>query len=302
MKRFISTILLYSLPFLAVGILLEVIIRSIPNDYHYKSHYLDANSDSLEVLFLGSSHALYGINPEYCKSRSYNASYISQTLDYDLEIFKKYNHHWSNLEYVVVPISYFSMCLQLETGLEPWRIKNYTLYYGMNTSSKPADYSEVLSNRFDINVKRAYGYYFKGKSNITCSDLGFGLNLKEEKQDLVETGKSAALRHTIEDETCFKENVEVLESLIKLADEEDVKVLFYTPPAYHTYIKNLDSIQLSRTITTITDIDERYSIVSYQNFLDDTTFKASDFFDADHLNRAGAKKLTEKIGELIDNQ
>ena len=76
-------------------------------------------------------------------------------------------------------------------------------------------------------------------------------------------------------------------------------MFLYTPPAYHAYIENLDSIQLNETISTLLNLASKYENVTYRNFLLDTSFKEVDFFDADHLNEIGAKKLTSKIDTLL---
>ena len=77
-------------PLLLGALILEVLIQNIPNEYSYKKSYLDSNSNEIEVLFLGSSHVYYGVNPEYISANSFNASHIAQTLDYDYAILKKY--------------------------------------------------------------------------------------------------------------------------------------------------------------------------------------------------------------------
>jgi hypothetical protein len=46
----------------------------------------------------------------------------------------------------------------------------------------------------------------------------------------------------------------------------------------------------------------KYDNVTYQNFLLDSSFSAIDFFDADHLNEIGAKKLTSKLDTLINQR
>ena len=109
MKKFLKFILLFTLPIFILGLSSEYILRKIPNDYLLKKEFLDNNSDSIEVLFLGSSHAFYGVNPAYLSLNSFNAAIVSQTLDYDFEILKKYRNNWSNLECIVIPISYFSL-------------------------------------------------------------------------------------------------------------------------------------------------------------------------------------------------
>ena len=88
---------------------MECLLRQIPNVYRFKRNYLDTNSDKVEILFLGNSHSYFGLNPEYTEKRSFNAGHVSQTLDYDLEILKKYENKWENLEFIVIPISYFTL-------------------------------------------------------------------------------------------------------------------------------------------------------------------------------------------------
>ncbi|RCW19612.1 DUF1574 family protein [Marinilabilia salmonicolor] len=86
---------------------------------------------------------------------------------------------------------------------------------------------------------------------------------------------------------------------IKLAINHNIKVLFYTSPAYSTYRQNLDEIQLNETINAITLIANKNENCYYLNLLDDNRFKAKDFRDADHLNGNGAKKLTKIIYKKI---
>ena len=301
MKKFTKYVLLFFLPIFILCMTSEYLLRKIPNDYLLKREYLDKYSDSLKILFLGSSHAFFGINPTYFSSKCFNASHVSQTLEYDFEILKKYKDHWRNLECIAIPISYFSLFETLETSGEPWRVKNYTIYYGMNTSNKLKYYSEVLSNKFTINIWRIYSYYICGTSDISCSNLGWGLNYNSKnKRDLDKSGKEASKRHSTKDDKYFIENISTIKSIIGFANEKGVRVFFYTPPAYSTYIENLDSNRLNRIINTMTNIDKEYDNVRYQNFLLDSTFTNVDFFDADHLDEIGAKKFTYKIDSLIN--
>jgi len=176
MTKFIKYVFLFTLPIFILGGSSEYLLRNIPNDYLLKKEFLDENSDSIEVLFLGSSHAFYGINPANISLKSFNASHISQTLDYDFEILKKYDNHWNNLKCIAIPVSYFSLFGRLDKGIESWRVKNYIIYYGMNTSDTLLDYSELLTNSLNLNLRRIDSYYIRGNSEISCSNLGWGFN------------------------------------------------------------------------------------------------------------------------------
>lgn len=300
MKTFIKKIFLFFVPIVILSVAAELLLRNIPNDYRNKNNYLTQNSNSIETLFLGSSHAFYGINPAYMHSRSYNASFISQSLDYDYAILKKYNGHWNQLKYIVLPISYFSLSAKLDVGTEAWRVKNYTIYYGIHTSNNFTDYTEILSNKLKINLKRLYSYYIHHEESISCSDLGWGTKFNSKnKKDLFTTGKTSALRHNMYNEKIFSENLNTLNSIISFADKNKIKVLLFTPPAYPTYVENLESKQLNQTLDAAKKIDENHSNCTYVNLLTDTSFIEQDFYDADHLNEIGAEKLTNILENIM---
>ncbi len=303
MRRFLKNFCFFIIPVLLVSGSVEVLVRNIPNDYLYKREYLDENASTIEVLFLGSSHAYRDINPAYIDAKSFNAAYVSQSLYYDYKILEKYKNNWSHLKYVVIPVSYFSLFYDLGDSPESWRIKNYSIYYSMRTTYHIADYSELLSNRLDVNLGRIFAYYVERQTNITSSELGWGAKSRSDAEvDLVEKGKTAAQRHTAADSLFFDENVNNLMSIISFADEHNAQVVFYTPPAFKTYIENLDERQLSRTIQTMTELDNLYSNVVYVNFLTSNLFDQGDFYDADHLNEIGTRKFTLEIGKLLNTQ
>lgn len=306
MKRFVIKTIYISLPILGVAILMEILLRNTPNDYLFKKQYLDKHSSEIETLILGSSHSFYGFNPEYFSSNTFNASHISQSLNYDFEILKKYQDQFKNLKTIILPISYFTLFGKLEAGSESWRVKNYIIYYDLNSSKSLIDYSEVLSNRINVNIKRIASYYLLGNSTISCSDLGWGTSYNSKNaRDLAETGKTAAKRHTRDDinsdkyQEIFNDNILILNSIIQWCKKNNVSVLLLTPPAFETYRQNLNKEQLKIAINTTSDICSKYENCIYENLLNDTNFVAVDFFDADHLSEIGAKKLSELINEKI---
>jgi len=306
MKRFVIKTMYISLPIFVVAILMEILLRSTPNDYLFKKQYLDKNSSRIETLILGSSHSFYGLNPEYFSSNTFNASHISQSLNYDFEILKKYKDKFKNLKTIILPISYFTLFGKLEAGSESWRVKNYIIYYELNSSKSLVDYSEVLSNRINVNIKRIISYYVFGESTISCTDLGWvTICNSKNARDLAESGKTASKRHTVDINSdkyqqIFQENIFILESIIQWSNKNNIKIMLFTPPAFETYRQNLNQEQLKITINTTSDICSKYDNCIYDNLLSDTNFVATDFFDADHLSDIGAKKLSILINNRIN--
>lgn len=306
MRRFITKTMFISLPLLIVVILMEVFLRNIPNDYLLKKEYLNKHSTDIETLILGSSHSYYGFNPTFFLSKTFNSSHISQTLDYDFEILQKYQSKFKNLKTIILPISYFSLFEKLEETSELWRVKNYILYYEMNTAKSLINYSEVLSLRININLKRLVSYYILGKSPITCTELGWGTNYKSENaQDLIKSGEPRALVNTyinkVNYKPIFDDNKLIINNIVEWCKNRDIRLILLTPPAFETYCKNLNKEQLNITIETAKRIGIENNNCIYLNLLNDTRFDAKDFYDADHLSEIGAEKLSKLINEMISN-
>jgi hypothetical protein len=280
----------------------EILLREIPNDYSYKKTFLDDNSKNLDVLFLGNSHVYFGINPYYIKANSFNSANTSQTLDLDLAILNKFKTKLNNLKIIFIPVDYFSLYSKLETSIESWRMKNYSIYFNIRGHYSIQNNSEIVGNKLKLNINRLYEFYFKSRSSIVCSNLGWGLSYSSKNnQNLEVSGKIAAKRHKKNNDDLFKENVNNLDEIISFAIKKKAKVVFITCPAYKSYVNNLESNQLDTTINRIINLSHVHKNVVYINLLNDRSFKERDFYDADHLNEIGAKKLSLKIDSLINS-
>jgi hypothetical protein len=133
--------------------------------------------------------------------------------------------------------------------------------------------------------------------------LGYGtaFNSKNAK-NLEETGKEAALNHTkkIENNVSFPKNEKALKSIVKFAQQKNIKVIFITSPAYKTYTDRLKPQQLKNTISYVKSLVSKNKNTYYLDLLDDPRFEARDFFDADHLNEIGAKKFTLIMDSIVN--
>lgn len=304
MKRFIKRVIFFIFPIVLLGFSSDILLKSIPNDYAYKKRYLDKNAKNIEVLLLGNSHVYYGIDPTYIKKPAFNAAHISQSLNYDLEILKKYNKSLVNRKYIVIPVDYFSLYSTLETGAEKWRVKNYSIYYDINPGHDLLNDSEIINMKLSVNLSRLKNHYLAKKSEITCSESGWGLTYaSKDSKNLEETGRVASARHTItiDDSLIYRKNIEVINQIIEISRTKNVSVIFISCPAYKTYTSRLNQSQLRNTVNTIDEFVRKNTDTKYFNLLNDQSFVAEDFFDADHLNEIGAKKLSLKIDRLLNN-
>lgn len=301
MKKFLFHVSKIIIPIVLFFLVLEIAIRNIPNDYQLKKEYLDKNAAEINTLILGSSHTFYGINPEYFSKKTFNAAYVSQSLDLDYEILNAYESKLKKLKTVIIPISYFSLFETLETDLEKWRIKNYVIYYGLENKYQFTDNFETLNNDMKLNVKKAVKHYFLNQSFITSSKLGWGTNFNSKNKKEFK-GKLTAKKHTAKNYNLYQENLNTLQKIITLCKKQKISVLFITTPTHLSYFKNLNKIQLEKITKTISELVKNNSNCKYLNLLKSEKFTDKDFYDADHLNEIGAKKLSLLLKTEINFQ
>ncbi|MES2863373.1 MAG: hypothetical protein V4666_04585 [Bacteroidota bacterium] len=300
MKKFLIHLSKIILPILFFLLVLEIAIRKIPNDYQLKREYLDKNAGEINTLILGSSHTFYGLNPDYFSKKTFNAAYVSQSLDLDYEILNTYEAKFKNLKTVIIPISNFSLFETLETDVEKWRIKNYFLYYNFQNQTDLNNKFEILNSDVKSNLKMTIKHYVLNKSFITASNLGWGTNFNSANKKTFK-GVFTAKKHTAKNFNLYDENVKSLQKIITLCQKKNINVVFITTPTHSSYYTNLNAIQLEKTTKTISELVNKNSNCTYFNLLKSEKFTNEDFYDADHLNEIGAKKLTTFINSLISN-
>jgi hypothetical protein len=299
MKKFLLRISLLALVITIPLSLIESTLREIPNNYSYKKENLEKNTELIETLVLGSSHAFYGVNPKFIGSYTFNLANVSQSIDYDYELLDKYVDDLVNLKTIVVPIDYLSVYHRLEEGKETWRAKNYEVYFQLYKSSNLYNYFELSSQKFSDSFEKYLSFVNNENiSLITCDNLGYG-DQKKEQSDLLVTGENAAFRHTKTENNNIDENISFYNKIINIAKERKFRIIFVTYPAYKTYTTNLDKYQLSEMYR----LSSKLSISDnchYFDFLNDYDFEEKHFRDADHLNYEGAKLFSSKLNDLIN--
>lgn len=300
MKRFGNLFIVFILPILFAGTGIELLLRQIPNDYKIKGEYLRRYASNVETLVLGSSHSMYGINPEYLDASAFNASFISQTTDLDLAILEEFMPELSNLKTVIVRLSYTTLFETLSETNESWRLKDYKIYLDLSTRAPISRHSELFSVKLKTNLDRLWDYFVLGNSEVQCDSLGWADNSSfQSPKDLDESGLKTAQRHTINDNNQLAENIKAFYRIAKLCQDNDVRLVLVTMPGYKSYRDNLDPLQLQKMLDFASHIESNYKNTRYYNFLSDPDFSENDFFDGDHLNAKGAKKITDKLNALL---
>lgn len=291
------------MPLLLFLWMVETAERKIPNNYSYKNQWLEANASTLNTIILGSSHSYCGVNPEYLSGKAFNASHVGQTLKFDHFIFDKFYEKFDQLEHVILPVSYFTLFSKLKEDITEWRIKNYNIYYSGRFELAPKYYLEIVNGRISYKIEHLINELLNqetGYTRITVTPLGQASEyVLEEDFDMETSGLEAANRHTKKDFRHLEYNVQYLEQIISMCAEKNIKLILFTPPALPAYRDHLDARQLEKMNETLKTVISQYKHVHYKSFLSDTSYAKSEYFDADHLNKTGAIKLSQALNQFI---
>lgn len=300
MKPFLTKIILFTTILLFILGITEYLLRIIPNDYSYKDLYYKENAKNIKIWNLGSSHAYFGIDPTHFKSTAFNGAHVSQSIKFDYYIFNKYINQMDSLKVLILPISYFTLFSNLEDGVEKWRVVNYTSY-GIDLPNIRTSIRLLSDNNaFKKAIKSLLGI----QNEVYCTELGMGTQYSYENRstNLAATAETAVKRHTkkIVNKESLSANKNYLEDICEICHNKNIKVIILTTPTHFSYYSKLDKKQLEITTEICNELDEKYSNITYLNWLEKDNFIDEDFFDADHLNNIGAIKLTQLLNDYIE--
>ncbi|MBK8497445.1 MAG: hypothetical protein IPL52_01185 [Flavobacteriales bacterium] len=303
MRWFIIRFLLFAAPLLLLLAGMECALRRIPNNYAYTDAQLMQHGAAIQVLVLGNSHAYNGVDPESLGVRAYNAANISQDHRLDRALLERYIDGLPDLKYIVLPVSYASIGSRIEDSQEAWRTKNYVLYMGLPKFARSTeDRFELLNGEKKYVVRRLWKHWARGHDDLSCGPHGGAPGQVRPNLDMEASGATSAKRHTKGTAGAYEENNMELERIIRLAQQRNVRVLLFAPPAYSTYRTKLDPQQLALSRSIPEMLINATGNATYLDLMADPRFVLSDFANSDHLNATGRAKLTRILSSQLTMQ
>lgn len=307
MSIFFRKLALLLLPFMFLGFYAEYELRQVDNGYSRKKADLEQILDSIEVLAMGSSHTLYGIDPDQFRDRTFNQAYVSQSLYYDWKLLDTYLDRMPRLKAVIVPISYFSLDSNLALSAEKWRGYFYEDYYGIPIEGDSAQrlQSWLDPKRYSMvalyGIPRTFKHFRRG---FNLDDVAGQQHNGWMKKDSVVTiedevgRKRVALHESMMSDDARTKNMDYLRLMLSRLQMRKVRLLLVTPPVLPAYSGHVDSLRLQSLQQTMAS----FCVENGCDYLDaftDSRFTANDFFDSDHLNSNGARKFSQILNNAL---
>jgi hypothetical protein len=309
MKTFCKKIVCLFLPFLLLGVYVEVNLRHVENGYSRKKADLERSLSDIEVLTLGSSHGLFGVDPGQFRQKTFNMAYVSQSLYYDRMLLASYLERLPELQAVIVPISYFSLDTSMSASSEKWRCYFYEKYFSI-----PVEGAETsgLSGYFDpkrYSMIALYGIpksFKQLRNNFSLSEVKDQQPNGWLRQDLVvaitdKVGKQrVALHESMMYPGMRADNIAHLQAIADMLRKRHVDLYLVTPPVHPAYTRFVDADRY-QSMTAATNNFCVANSCTYLDFFHDKRFNDADFFDSDHLNANGAGKFSQLLDAALVN-
>ena len=299
MKSLIYRILLFCIPILGFILFTEICVRNFPSIYGAKKEQLATCKDSVQLLILGGSSAMDGIDPTQFSVYAYNLAFAAQPLYFDIKLTEKYVAALPRLKYVVIPVSYVSLSYEGSglaffynyyfdidyKGQKFWRERFLQSFFVHNSTQVRYMLSHSFVNRPEYNLKQGWtSFHTSDLEDVTSDEKGW-MRAEHYKNVVNEyKGGDAILKD--------------LEAFIVFLQSRNITPILVSVPNYATLRKYLDESRVEKDRQAYESLAEKYNIIFLDLFADEY-FTAEDFHNADHLNEKGAVKLARKIDARI---
>jgi hypothetical protein len=317
MKHFIKKILWFILPvllpLLVILLSIELILEKYPSTFQYKAQYIKQNSNTISIIFLGSSHTQNAINPEYITSyNAANLAFGSQDYKLDMQLLNHWIGRLPKLKYVVFDLSYHS--LEFENPPNYYVNTLYLKYYHINNFTKktslfnrsvflsrPSLYLELLKYRNNIPNINKFG--FSTESALWEKELDRFKNLNYDTTFInADLNNIFINRHREENIHAYYKNSFRLLNMIKRCIRNHMQPIILIPPVYQSYYLEMTPSKKERRDNFLRIIKKKYPQIIIINYENNSIFSVTDFINEDHLNPIGAKKFTQIVDSIIIEQ
>jgi hypothetical protein len=281
----------------------EIKLREFPNSYSVKRNNLEKNLDSIQILILGSSQSLDGINPSFFDLKGFNLANSVQSLYYDKELTLKYVDKMPNLKIIFISISDFSLWLEIYNSVDSWRDYFYYNFWNIKPNNtkifdlKQICYIDLYGISFSQN---AFRKNFKVELEELPTENGWFFQKKQLSFPLTDSSGLARIwvhKQMIRDNV-YNNNAGYLESLLSEITKRNIIPILITTPVHKTYYQNADTKKLNNMEELLNKMSSKFHC-KYFNYFKDTRFDRIDFADADHLSNNGAIKFSKIINNEI---
>lgn len=273
--------------------------ESKDNTHNKVEGFYQLQDNSIDVLFMGTSHTYYGFNPAVLWKNTGLNSYIFAGQCQPMEVTYHYLEEalkTQNPRLVILDIFALSEDSNKCQTLGTYRVNVRDMKFSVNKiqAYQSMKNTNLFEEVFDISIYHDRISDLNGKdiNDIfnPAKDLNFGYTLAypsdiEWNRDIVNTDK----KKEIEDS-----RLEALMKIIKLCEENEIELLLVKTP----YYINESDAMMYNTVWQIAK-DNKVQFIDYNKIFKDIDFTFDLDGDSWHANAQGATKITNYLSNFI---
>jgi hypothetical protein len=302
--RLLRQLLLF-LPVVALLLALEAGVRQVPTTFTEKARRFRAGQPRWRTLVLGSSHTYFGLNPDILGAEGFNLAYSSQSLYYDQALLRQALPQLPALRRVIIPISYPSLTATLAAdNPESWRAYLYHRYWGIDLPAvrspfSPFSYSLVALFTPATSWAACWQHWQQGNPELPAlHPNGWFEHPDSGAPGPAQVQLTLQRHHLVMHQGNYPATTAQLDSMLALLHQRGISIVLLTTPVHRLYAARIDPAIWRRNQAIIHRLGARYG-ARYYNYFTDPRFRDSDFWDADHLNGTGARRLSALLRDTL---
>lgn len=277
--------------------------------YYYQDYKVRKSlSGEIDTLIVGSSHALRSVKPtvlnEKLNIKAYNLSSPLMSM-YGRYVLLKKEVERNKIKTVYLELSYNALTIDRENlGFEGdlyvlGRLDNTKERLNFSqTAFRKDEYSKVFS---DIIQRSAYSLSKFSTEPIAQYETYGYLPVEVNDQSLTFEEKNKILNTELLDTEIKKENLEYFNKIIKLCNDNNIKIVLVVTPVTEKMIlkyKNLDELFSQYTYLAKENNSEYYDFNLDKKTKELYSEKES-FYDETHMSDYGAETFSIRFSEII---
>lgn len=291
-RRFLRDLLVLAVP---VALLLgwaELRLRGRPTLLRLRRERLERMAPAVEVVVLGSSHEMRGIDDTRLSRPAFNLAGASQSIWYSAQILRRYLDRLPRLRHVVLGVSYHSIEGQLVSG-QDFGLR--VLYY--ETFRVPPPDGFRLTEALNLSLVHRLGIE-RARETLrkpvpTPEQLASAESVTPVPQEQFDTraDERVSFHHGRMDPAWIEPNVKEIEDLAAELARRGIRLTLLTCPVSDPYLSHGDPVRLERMKRVMEELAARHGL-KWFDYRKDPRFGRTDFVDLDHLNREAGARFT----------
>ena len=298
MKRFLRNIAFFVMPLLIIATVLEIVAESLPNSYTYKREYMEQHAGQIQTLFLGSSNAYDGLNPNVVP-HAFNLANSSQTIEDDYRLLSRYIDSMDSLQTVVLGLGYHSLALTTHAN----RRMYYTIYMDIYPRWPLSEYSFEVFN-LELLLKKITKYTVS-QDILRCDSLGQQAGHTREALELGTEFWNRDIAGMVANDqmnvgrqwSIINANYRLICQMVEMCNARGVTSVIVLMPVMEEYKKRLPVEQ----VTLMNDVLQ--SLDSFAVCIDASDWEIPEdgWYNSTHLTKEVSEEFTRKLINNIDN-